>query len=240
MDQTTTVHYLPILTTLLSLIFGSVLINAARTRKSGPHLWWWAFGVFCYGLGTGFESVITLAGNTVFLNKGWYIAGALLGGWPLAQGAVYLHMKRKKANVLSYITIAFIIVASILVVASPVNLAQLELHRPTGAILGWSWVRLLTPIINIYAFVFLVGGAIMSALYFKRSGGAVERVWGNVSIALGGLLPGIGGTMAKAGQVEALYVLELVGLVFIWIGYGVIARSKSGTKSTAELAAARA
>ena len=38
-------------------------------------------------------------------------------------------------------------------------------------------------------------------------------------IALGGLLPGIGGAMAKAGTVEALYVAELAGLLLIWAGY---------------------
>ena len=105
------------------------------------------------------------------------------------------------------------------------QIEALEPHRPTGAILGWKWVRLLTPFINLYAFVFLVGGAVMSAISYKKSGGSSQQVWGNVSIALGGLLPGIGGSMAKAGHVEVLYVLELVGLIFIWIGYGVIART---------------
>ena len=32
--------------------------------------------------------MVTLFGNSPALNKAWYIAGALLGGYPLAQGSV--------------------------------------------------------------------------------------------------------------------------------------------------------
>ena len=46
-------------------------------------------GVFAFGLGTALESSITLFGNTVWLNKRWYIAGAILGAYPLAQGTVF-------------------------------------------------------------------------------------------------------------------------------------------------------
>jgi hypothetical protein len=42
---------------------------------------------------------------------------------------------------------------------------------------------------------------------------------GNVAIALGGLLPGIGGTFTRFGYVEVLYVTELAGLLLIYLGY---------------------
>ena len=45
---------------------------------------------------------------------------------------------------------------------------------------------------------------------------------GNALIALGGLLPGIGGSFTRAGHLEVLPVTELVGLVFIWLGYRTI------------------
>lgn len=188
---------------------------------------WWGFGIAVYGLGTAFESAITLLGNSVFLTKGWYIAGALLGGYPLAQGSVYLLMERGKAHVLSAITIPFIFVASVLVIRSPVITEALEPHRPTGAILGWAWVRLLTPFINLYAVAFLVGGAIYSAVkYWRRTEiGAGHRAYGNALIAFGAILPGIGGTMAKAGIVEALYVGEFIGLLFIWAGFEINVRA---------------
>jgi hypothetical protein len=220
------VHYLPIATTLLSAAFFVVLIQGWRARRSGPHLLWWAAGALSYGLGTGLESIITLSGNTVELNKAWYIAGALLGGYPLAQGVAYLLAKRRTANILTMITIPVIVGASVLVLLSPVDASVMEAHRPTGAILEWRWVRLMTPFINMYAATFLIGGAILSARRWAKQREEPQRVKGNVLIAVGGLLPGIGGSMAKAGMVEALYVGEFVGLILIWIGYNVIASRK--------------
>lgn len=218
------IHYLPILTTLVGAAFFIVLVQAHRERRSGPHLIWWAAGVFFYGLGTAIEGSITLWGNTVVMNKAWYIAGALLGGYPLAQGSVYLLYSRRTAHWLTAITIPVIVLASVFVILSPVDLSVMEAHRPTGAILEWRWVRLMTPFINLYAFVFLVGGAFVSAIRYKKRGGDVRGVYGNVLIAVGGLLPGVGGTMAKAGMVEALYVGEFVGLILIWVGYASMAK----------------
>jgi hypothetical protein len=223
MDLTLATHYLPILTTALSVVFFAVLAHAVVTRRSGPHLVWWAIGALCYGAGTLVESVIALHGNTVELTKAWYITGALLGGFPLAQGAAYLHMKRGTANAFGAVVTVIVLVASALVILSPVDLGKLEATRPSGAILAWSWIRLMTPFINLYSFVVLVGGAIASAVGYARRGADSARVSGNVLIAIGGLLPGVGGSLAKAGKVEALYVLELVGLVFIWWGYARIA-----------------
>jgi hypothetical protein len=223
MDFVTATHYVPIITTVLSAIFFVVLFQAARTRKSGPHLAWWAFGALCYGAGTLVESMIALRGNSIELTKAWYITGALLGGFPLAQGAAYLHMKNKVAWAWGVAVSAVVVVASILVIFSPVIQANFELTRPTGKILGWAWIRWVTPIVNLYAFVVLVGGAIVSAVTYRRQGSQPARVTGNVLIAIGGLLPGIGGSLAVKGWVESLYVLELVGLVLMWWGYSVIA-----------------
>jgi len=216
------VHYLPVLTTAIAATFFVVMLRAALIRRTGPHLAWWAFGVFAYGLGTLVEASITLAGNSVALTKAWYIAGALLGGYPLAQGAVYLHLRRRTANATAYATLAFVAFAACMVVLSPVDIAHLDPQRPQGALLAWHWVRWLTPFINLYAFVFLVGGAALSAVRFRKG----PRVLGNILIAIGALLPGIGGGLAKTGFVEALYVLELAGLILIWIGYGVMVRAR--------------
>jgi hypothetical protein len=217
------VHYLPILTTVLAALFAASLYRRWAVRRS-PHLWWWAIGITTYGLGTALESAITLGGNSVLLTKTWYIAGALLGGYPLAQGSLYLSWPRPFANRLTAVSVSFVLVASVLVVLSPVNLSLLEPHRPSGAILEWRWVRLLTPFINVYAVFFLIGGAMLSAWRHHKYKGHSYRAAGNALIALGAILPGIGGTMAKAGMVEALYVGECVGLMIIWAGDRVCSR----------------
>jgi hypothetical protein len=211
------IHYLPILTTILSAGFAFSLFSRWRRRHS-PHLGWWAFGIATYGLGTLIESIITLSGNTVLLTKLWYIAGALLGGYPLAQGSLFLSWPRPFARRLTAASLTLVIVAAALVMLSPVDLSKLEIERPSGAILAWHWVRLLTPFINIYAVFFLIGGAIRSAWRHYKERGHKYRAMGNALIAAGAILPGIGGSFAKAGVVEALYVGECIGLMLIWAG----------------------
>lgn len=212
------IHYIPILTTIFSAFF---FVNIIRRyfQKGGTHLLWWAIGVFTYGLGTLLESLVTLFGNTAALNKLWYVAGAILGGYPLAQGSVYLHFSKKNANILSVITVPFIVLASVFVMLSPINESLLEIHRPGGASLEWQWVRLLTPFINVYSAIFLIGSAFLSAIRYSKIENGKNRAVGNILITIGALLPGIGGSMAKAGVVEALYIGEFVGIILIYAGY---------------------
>jgi len=219
------VHYLPIGTTTLSAAFIIILLARAKKRAWAPHLVWWAIGVFFYGLGTAFESTITLTGNTPLLNTLWYWAGAILGGYPLATGSVYLLFPRKVANVMTALSLAFVIFASVAVFMAPVDLSKLEGHRPGGAAIEWQWVRLLTPFINLYALIFLVGGAAQSSWKFFLAGDQPKRAAGTALIAVGALLPGFGGAATKAGHVELLYIGEFVGIIMIWIGYELCVRA---------------
>jgi hypothetical protein len=217
------VLHLPIATTVMSAVFLFVLLRRAATRGFPPHLMWWAAGVFAYGLGTSLESSITLFGNSLALNKAWYIAGALLGGYPLAQGTVYLLTSRKFANIATAITVPFMLALAIAVVLSPVNADALreaiDSGKPSGAILVWTWIRWCTPFLNLYAVAFLIGGAAWSAVRYLVAGTNPRRAAGNIFIAMGAIMPAIGGSMTKAGIVEALYIGELIGIVLIWIGY---------------------
>lgn len=224
------VHYLPLATTAIAAVFCVRLFQRYRARR-GMHLLWWGLGVAAYGIGTAFESSITVFGNSIFLTKGWYIAGALFGGYPLAQGSVYLHLGKRKGHLLTALTLPVLAAVSLLIVLSPVDLSAFQEHRPSGAILGWSWVRLTTPFINLYAVIFLIGGAILSALRYARGRTSDDRARavGNALIAFGAILPGVGGGMAKGGLVEALYVGELVGLLFIWAGYAMCTRAPHAT-----------
>lgn len=238
-DQVQLVHYIPLLTTCFAAVFAVILFGRWNERRTGPHLLWWTAGVVAYGIGTALEGSVTLFGNSILLTKAWYVAGALLGGYPLAQGSVYLLLERKTAHILSAISLPFIAVVSVLVILSPVDMSAFEAHRPTGSVLAWTWVRAMTPIINGYAVVFLIGGAILSAVRFakKTQPGAGYRAMGNALIAFGALLPGIGGTMAKMGIIEALYIGEFVGLLFIWSGFSVATKSAPQKHAVATAAA---
>src|SRR5258706_4765463 len=131
-------------------------------------------------------------------------------------------MKRRTANILSILLITVVVIAAVLVMLSPVHPELIENNRMTGKILEWKFVRYITPFINVYAFIFLVGGAIYSAIYYSKHREYKSRFLGNVCIAIGGLLPGIGGSFTKFGYVEVLYVTEFIGLSFIYLCYRVI------------------
>ncbi|MCY4633753.1 MAG: hypothetical protein OXG04_04465 [Acidobacteria bacterium] len=213
----TWVHYLPAATTAVAAAFSFSLFRKYRVRPT-PHIGWWAVGVATYGTGTLLETVITLAGNTVVLTRLWYVAGAVLGAYPLAQGSLYLLSSRRFANRATMVSLPFVVLTALLVLLSPIVADALEPHRPSGAVLAWGWVRLLTPFINLYAAFFLIGGAVVSAWRFRKSANGRHRAAGNALIAFGALLPAIGGALARTGLVEALYVAEFAGLVFIWGG----------------------
>ena len=223
MEERELVHYLPIVTTVLAVPFATSLFRRYRARGGKHHLWW-GIGVACFGLGTLFESAITLNGNTPVTNKLWYVAGALLGAYPLAQGSAHLLMKERTVRVSTWLTLPLVVVLSALVLASPTLETQLETHRPGGAALGWAWVRYFTPFVNVYAVLILAGGAAVSAWRYVRARQEPWKAAGNTLIMVGAILPAVGGGMAKAGAVEALYVAELLGLALIWAGYACCVR----------------
>lgn len=213
------VYYIPLFTCSLSIIFSIVLWKHWRSKLHNLYLFWWTMGVLTFGAGTFTESFNTLAGWHEWNFKAWYITGALLGGAPLAQGTVYLLLKRKTANMLTAIFLLMVIVASACVILSPVDVSKVEAMRMSGSAFVWQWVRYFSPFINLYALIFLVGGAIYSAiLYFNKKGSSV-RFWGNVMIAAGALLPGIGGSATRLGHVEVLYITEFIGLCLIFSAY---------------------
>ncbi len=213
------VHFIPILTTLLAIPFALEIYQRYRRFPDRLHLLWWALGIATYGVGTLTESLTTLLGWQEPIFRAWYVSGALLGAAPLAQGTVYLMLSRKVAHTLTALLIVYVVVASTAVYLSPIDYAAVETHRLSGRVFAWQWVRMFSPLVNLYAVVFLIGGAIMSALRYSADPSTRHRMWANVLIAIGAILPGIGGTATRMGHVEVLYVTELAGMLLTWLGY---------------------
>jgi len=221
------VYFLPLCTFTLSILFSVVLFFHWRRKKEKTYLLWWLIGVLTFGAGTFTESFNTLFGWQEWNFRWWYVTGALLGGAPLAQGTVYLLLKKKTANLLTVVLVVLIAVASVGVFLSPINFSKVNPLKMSGDVFVWQWVRYFSPFINLYALIFLVGGAIYSAISYFGMKGSQKRFWGNVCIAIGALLPGIGGTSTRFGHVEVLYVTELIGLFLIFVAYLIMRSDKS-------------
>ena len=213
------VLHLPVITTLFAAFFCWQLFSRYRAQGGGKHLLWWGLGMATFGVGTFTEAFTTILGWNPLVFRLWYIAGAFLGGYPLAQGSIYLLMKKRFADRSAIVMTTLIAMASLIVLIVPLDASLAETYRLSGRVIEWQWVRLISPFFNIYSLIFLVGGAVVSALRFRRAPDLRHRYLGNILIAIGALLPGIGGSLTRAGYVEALYVTELAGLLLIYWGY---------------------
>jgi hypothetical protein len=220
--------------------FALEIFRRFRAHPERLHLLWWAIGIATYGVGTFTEAATTLVGWREPIFRAWYVSGALLGGAPLAQGTVYLMLPRRVAHALTGLLVAYVAVASVAVYLSPITYAAVETHRLSGRVFEWQWVRMFSPLVNLYAVVFLIGGAVLSALRYSADPATRHRMWANVFIATGAILPGIGGTATRMGHVEVLYVTELVGLLLTWLGYRMSIRPTAPSTPMARPAAAGA
>src|SRR5687768_964069 len=110
------------------MIFAAIVLRRYSQRRT-THLLWWGVGLVIYGIGTITESLTTMFGWSEGVFRAWYISGALCGRAPLAQGTVYLLLKRRTANVLAVLLVSAIAIGSVLVLLSPINYALVEPHR---------------------------------------------------------------------------------------------------------------
>lgn len=225
---TNPVSYLPIATSFLAATFGVVLYKHWRRSPGSLHLQWWMIGIFLFSVGAGMEALTALLEWQEPIFRAWYITGALLGAAPLAQGTAYLMLERRTADRLTLFLVYFAAIGAIFVILTPIDMSRVDPVRLESDVMEWTWVRAFSPLLNTYALVMLGGGAALSARrYRKRGDGSTNKVWGNVSIAVGALVVGIGGVSARAGFVEVLYVAEVIGLALIWWGYRLIVSDRA-------------
>lgn len=216
--------YYPIVTAIFSFIIAREMFAHYREQKS-PYLLCWTLGVACFGLAALAASINVLAGWSPANLKFWYIVGALVGGFPLAQGTLYFLAPRNVAHILTIVFSLVIVVAAIAVILTPINVPPDFDHELTGSVFAWKWVRSFSPILNTYSLIVLLSGGIYSAYKYYPRMDADDLHRANANIALGALLPGFGGILMRMGVVNALFVLDFLALVMIYFGYRTLKQS---------------
>lgn len=233
------IRYLPLFSTVISLSFAWVILARYRHKPQSYHLLWWGLGMLTYGAGTLLESLHTLTGWSEPLFKSWYIAGALLGGAPLAIGSLYLLAGNRWGHLAVVLLCLAVGITSVFVILSPIQYELVHPESLSSKVLGWQRIRLVSPFINGISFLILVGGALYSAIRFYRHPASRNVSVGNMVIAVGALLPGLGGLGSRMGHTELLYLGEFIGVILIWWGYRRCLRPLPTISSTVHAAALR-
>ena len=218
-------HYLSILSTIVSFAFAAAVFNRYRF-KQGPHLLMWGIGLVFYGLGTLTEVILSFTFSPLAL-KVWYLTGAMLTAAWLGQGSVYLLVrKRRVATTLMVILAVASIAAAMLVFFAPLTSAasSFDVTQPVSAqykdiLTRNTAIVALTIILNIYGTITLVGGALYSAWLFWRKKILLNRMLGNILIATGALMPAMAGSFLRLRMVDWLYLSELMGVVLMYAGF---------------------
>lgn len=218
-------NYISILSTVVTLIFAVAVFRRYALRK-GVHLLLWGIGLVFYGLGTLTEVILTFTFSELGLRV-WYICGAMLTAAWLGQGTIHLLVrKRGIALSLTGLLIVLTLISVALVFSAPITAAaaNFNVQVPVSAqykeiLIRSGLITFLTIILNIYGTLALVGGAVYSAFLFWRKKVLLNRMVGNILIAIGAMMPAMAGTFVKAGLVDWLYVSEFLGAVIMYTGF---------------------
>lgn len=206
----------PLLATIISLLFALTVLDQFFARRR-PYQLVWSIGLFMYAVSTLCEFWTEFWGINLVIYRLWYLFGAIFVASYLGMGTVYLLVRRRSAHIIMVILGVASIYATVRVFTASIDTSVLT--RLTGKAMPLS-VRLITPFFNTFGTVFLVGGALYSAWLFWRKRVLPHRVISNVLIALGAVLPALGGGLIRfGGKLELSYWLELMGIIIIFIGF---------------------
>ncbi len=210
---------IPLISAIVSFIFALTVLDQYFARRQSFQLLW-TIGLFMYGISAFTEFYTKTYGLHLVMFRLWYLFGAICVAAFLGQGTVYLLLKRRTANILMAILVVLSIYSAIRLFSASIDLGTATsltdklIKVPTD-------VGVLTGLLNIYGTVTLIGGALYSAWIFWRKRILPHRVVSNVLIALGALLPAIGGSLLRLGTSPGVsfYILELAGVIIIFIGF---------------------
>lgn len=210
--------YLPLITCVVSFIFAVTVLDQYFARRK-PFQLLWAIGLFMYSIAAFTEFYAGMYGITEMILRLWYLVGAILVAAYMGMGTLYLLMRRRNAHIVMAILGVASIYAAIRILT--VNIDVTGLTALTGkGVMPVDVRALLAATFNAFGTFALVGGAIYSAYVFWRKRILPHRVSSNVLIAVGALLPALGGThVTFVGNLNILFIFELAGVVVMFIGF---------------------
>lgn len=210
--------YVPLVTCVISFVFAITVLDQYFARRRAYQLLW-ALGLFMYSLSTFTEFWWNVYGHVEILYRLWYLVGAVLVAAYLGQGTLYLLMGRRGANIVMAILGAATVYATVRILTVNIDIGGLTKLTGVG-VMPVDIRAIITPIFNTFGTLALVGGAAYSAYIFWRKRILPHRVVGNILIALGALLPALGGIhLSGNGSLNLFFLFELLGVIIMFIGF---------------------
>lgn len=207
---------IPLISSLVSLGFAAAVFHQYLARRKNHQLLWF-IGLLMYAVSTFTEFWAGVWGISQAVYRTWYLVGAVLVVAYLGMGTIFLLAPAKTARRVLAVLAVLSVYAAVRVLTAQIDLSGLA--TLSGSAMPDD-IRRMTPLFNTFGTVALVGGAIYSAVVFRRRRILPHRVVSNTLIAVGAILPAIGGTALRfGGSVQVFYLLELAGITIIFIGF---------------------
>ncbi len=207
---------IPLASSVISLVFAVTVLDQFFAHRKSYQLIW-AVGLLMYFVSTGAEFWAEIWGLNQTIYRLWYLFGAIFVAAYLGMGTLYLLARRRAAHIIMAVLLVISLYAAFRVFTADIDLSTLQ--RLSGQAMPQG-IRLMTPFFNTFGTFALVGGAVYSAWVFWRRRFMPHRVISNVLIAVGAILPAFGGTLMRfGGGLTAFYLLELVGIIIIFVGF---------------------
>ncbi|MCL4494942.1 MAG: hypothetical protein M1294_09045 [Firmicutes bacterium] len=212
---------------LLAVIFALALMSRYQQHPA-PFYLWWTFSFVFYTLAYIVEAITVGTHWTLVPYQLYIIASATLVG-TMSVGTSYLAFPKTIAHSYAGLITALFAVLTVSVFVTPPVMqgSWLALNGGKGGIVGLTQV--------MYIIMASLGGTIVviGALWSWWK----TRRYYNLLIAAGAIAAGVGGTLASQGvALGILPLMNIVGLVLIFLGY-VYSRSSQQGRSKSQSAA---
>jgi len=212
----TIVIVFPIVCSIISLSCASVVFRDAR-RKPRPDKIAWSIAFLMFALAAGADAAGQSIEWTPWLARLYYATGPALVVAYLAIGQLYLLFPRAMARYGVGATLLITALWVAMVVSAPIDRTRLAAD-------GWEAIDrgpemlALTVAINVIGTTIVVGGTGFSVWRFWRRGTQRNRMIGCALIAAGTLVVAAGGSLARLGYNEYLYIAMASGVALIFAG----------------------
>lgn len=212
-----------VITAVVSGIF-AVMVLRRWWGKRRPHLLAWGIGLSLYFIAAFMQVILIFVWSQPVFAL-WYWSGALAVAPWLGQGTIYLLVRRGSIarNVQMALLLVCIMTLPWALFLTPMDGSawrpNTDLVTLVDDIMQEGGVRKFVPVMNIWGTIALVGGALYSAVLFRRKQIMPNRAVGNILIATGGLFPALAGALIRLNVPELKYPAEMIGAILIFVGF---------------------